>query len=255
MSYIAIEGQTPRPTEDLRDLLLGVSFPDVSLDAVDGIADFVSAAGYEYCSITNSQSSVTLAWNQVAQLSVSTRVSGSLVASWVPVYLSSEEQARRLAEKRSNVTADSITSAVAAYDAPERFATGGSGDPIVFMRPNVDVISAMSQALLLVGMQQLNGGGAPTTDVTDSNGGVVPLTSSQLLVLVQSLVRRNREIVSSRTVLRAAITNAASTDAAQAALNDYNSSVLALTFQTVGAFDLQTIDSAPITAVQLYTAT
>lgn len=255
MSYMAIEGETPRPIEDLRDLLPGVSFVEDDLATAPDIAEFIALAGYEPCAITNTQSSVQVAWNQVAQLGVASRVGGALQASWVAVALSQEAQAAILAEKRNAVTADAVSSAVVAYDAPERFATGTGNDPVVFMRPNVDVISAMSQALLLVGMQQLNGGGSPTTEVTDSNGNAVSLTSAQLLTLVQSLVKRNKEIVSSRTVLRAAITNASSTDAAQSALDSYNATILALTLQTAGALDIETIDASPVAAVQLYTAT
>jgi hypothetical protein len=257
MNYIAIQGETPRPLDDLRYLLPNISFPEDELTSTSDLAAFIALAGYEACTVTNTEASVTLAWNQIAQLGTASRVAGALVAAWAPVAISADAQLTKLADERSIKSSASAAATDAVYDAPQTFATGtGQNDPAVYMRPNSDTIDSLSQLLLLAVVDTLANpqNAAALITIIDAAGTSVPLTQTQLRTLVAALIDKKAEVISLRTALRADLTTSRTPDVTVAALDSFNNEILKTSFQTISGFDMQTRDNQPLLQKQLYSA-
>lgn len=203
MDYIAIEGETPRPVDDLRVLLPTASFPEEEMVSSTGLEDFITLAGYEVCTLTNASSDITPEWNQVVQLGVATRVNGALEAAYSAVAMSSELAAATLSAAKDSGRASVDQSTVGVQTAAVTFSSGTDiADPEVSLSPDAETMSNLSQLLLVA--QNANTGAT----IKDVNGNNVTLTLPQLKELTAAVVEYNADIVADRVTANAAINSA-----------------------------------------------
>lgn len=217
MDYIAIEGETPRPLDDLRVLLPAVSFPEEPLTTAADFSDFIALAGYEICTLTNLEADITPEWNQYVALGVATRVNGSLEASYAAVNMDSDLAAATLTSAKDSGQSDVDETTATTQAAITGFGTGtGAGDPPIFLRPDAETISNLSQLLLVA--QNANTGAT----VVDANGSSVTLTLAQLQTLTAAVVEANADITAARATARAAIAAATTPTAITVAVTTFN---------------------------------
>lgn len=205
--YIAIEGETPRLLEDLREILPGASFPSEEMTDVSNFLDILAVTAYEHCVITNAEPT-NLAFNERAALGVAARVNGDLQASWSTVSADATDAADTLAALKVAARSDVEThTASELYDTVIKFCTGNSeSDPEVDLRPNPETVALVTQ--LVVVAQNANTG----ADITDADGDVISLTLAQLQFLLAGITELLACITSRKAVARASI-DAATTDA------------------------------------------
>lgn len=198
--YIAIEGETPRPLEDLREILPGASFPSEEMTDVSNFLDILAVTSYEHCVITNAEPT-NLEHNERAELGVATRVNGDLQASWAIVSADSTDAADTLTAAKTNAKQEIDDYSISTiWDAVETFASGvDPGDPEVDLRPNPETVAILSQILVVA--QNAETG----ADIRDINGAVVSLTLTQLQTLVAAVTELAACIAARRAVARADI--------------------------------------------------
>ena len=203
MDYIAIEGETQRPVDDLRLLLPTASFPEEEIISVTGLEDFIALAGYEVCTITNLEADITPEWNQFVQLGVAARVNGALQASWSAVNMDADIAAATLSAAKDDGRASVDQSTVDVQTAAVTFSSGTDiADPEVSLSPDAETMSNLSQLLLVA--QNANTGAT----IKDVNGNNVTLTLPQLKELTAAVVEYNADIVADRVTANAAINSA-----------------------------------------------
>lgn len=217
MDYIAIEGETPRPLDDLRTLLPAVSFPEDDLLYAIDFSDFIALAGYEVCTITNLASDITPAWNQYVELGVATRVNGVLEAAYVAENMDAELSAATLTEAKDSGQSSVDETTATTQNAATGFGTGlNAGDPPVSLRPDAETVANLSQLLLVA--QNANTGAT----VVDANGSSVALTLPQLQTLTAAVVEANADLTAARATARASIAAATSPTAVTVAVTTFN---------------------------------
>jgi hypothetical protein len=217
MDYIAIEGETPRPVDDLRLLLPTVSFPEAEITSAADLGDFITLAGYEVCVVTNLASDITPAWNQFVALGAATRVDGALQASWSAVSMPEDVAASTLAAAKTTGQSDVDTTTLTVQETIAVFASGtGENDPAVSLRPGTETIANLSQLLLVA--QNANTGAT----VVDANGAAVNLTLAQLQVLTAAVVEANADLTAARAIAKASIIAATDTTAISIAVAVFN---------------------------------
>lgn len=205
--YIAIEGETPRPLEDLRDILPGASFPNEEMTSVANFLDILAVTAYEHCTITNAEPT-GLEHDERAELGVATRVSGALQASWSVVSADNDDATDTLDALKNNARSSIDDHTVTElYDTPVKFCTGDSeSDPEVDLRPNPETVALVTQ--LVVVAQNANVG----AEITDTDGDVISLTLEQLQFLLAGITELLACVTSRRAIARASI-DAATTNA------------------------------------------
>lgn len=218
-AYIAIEGETPRPLEALREILPGASFPDTEMTDTDNFLDILAVTAYEPCEITNSEPT-NLEYNERAELGVATRVGGALQAAWSVVSADSEDATTTLAVLKTNArnsveeyTANSF------YDVAVKFCTGNSeSDPEVDLRPNPETVALVTQ--LVVVAQNANTG----AEITDVDGDVISLTLPQLQFLLAGITELLACLTARKAVARASIESATTAAGITSAVSTYTGS-------------------------------
>lgn len=217
MAYIATENNTPIPLDDLRDLLPNVSFPIETLTSTTDYADFITAAGYEVCAITNAATDITPAWNEKVELGTATRVNGSLQASYSAVSLTAEEEAAALASIKENAAASVDARSDAVRGAAQTFSSGTAGsDPDVSLRPDEETINNLVK--LLVVAQNAN---SSSVTITDVNGSSATISLAQLQYLTAGAVETESQIVADRAVATAAIATATTGTTVETAVSTF----------------------------------
>lgn len=214
--YIAIEGETPRLLEDLREILPGASFPSEEMTDVSNFLDILAVTAYEPCDITNAEPT-NLEHDERAELGVATRVGGALQAAWAIVSADSTDAADTLTAAKTNAKQEVDDYSInTIWDTIETFATGvNPNDPEVDLRPNPETVAILSQILLVA--QNAETG----ADVTDANGVVVSLTLTQLQTLVAAVTELAACIAARRAVARADIDAAVDFPSVNLALSTY----------------------------------
>lgn len=217
MDYIAIEGETPRPVDDLRLLLPNVSFPEDEITSAADLADFIALAGYEVCTITNLAADITPNWNQSVVLGVAQRVNGALQASYSAVNIDGELATDTLAAAKESGLSDVDETTATSQENIASFATGtGAGDPTVSLRPDSETVANLSQVLLVA--QNANTGAT----IVDANGASVALTLAQLQVLVAAVIEATADLTAARAVAKAGILTATTPEEIAVVVSTFN---------------------------------
>lgn len=214
--YIAIEGETPRLLEDLREILPGASFPAEEMTDATKFSDVLAVTSYEVCVITNSEPT-DLEFDERAQLSVATRVNGSLQASWSVVSADQSDAADTLTTAKTNAKQEVEDYSInTIWDTIETFASGvNPNDPEVDLRPNPETVAILSQILLVA--QNAETGAV----ITDAHGAVVSLTLVQLQTLVAAVIELAACVAARRFVARADIDAAGTFSAINSVVSTY----------------------------------
>lgn len=210
-THIAIEGQVPRPVNDIKVILPAVSFPYDEITTTTGLESIIALANYEPCTVG---SVPELAWNQTAVLGVATRVNGALTASYTATNLNSGDADTVLTSYKQTAIAavnaiDDVT-----YNTPITFANIDN-TKTVDLRPDQETLNNLVRLLVIA--QNANTG----ISIVDAYGNLVTLTLAQAKEIGAALFENAAARVEARAVTLAAIDAAATVSAVTAAVTNH----------------------------------
>ena len=212
-THIAIEGQVPRPVNDIKTLLPSVSFPYDEITSTSGLESIIALTGYEPCTVGSVPG---LAWNQTAVLGVATRSGGALSASYTATNLSAEDAAAILAASKQ-VAVNSVDEIEAAsFNTPLNFADTNNTKSIT-LRPDTETVNNLTRLLLVA--QNADAG----ITVIDSSGSAVSMTLNQAKQICAAVFETSAAGVERRAVAYAAIEAATTPAAAESAASSHAS--------------------------------
>lgn len=200
-THIAIEGEVPRPVNDIKILLPDVSFPADEITSTSGLETIIAlATGYEPCTVGAVPS---LAWNETAVLGAATRVSGALEANYTATAMSqSDADAVLAAAKQAAVDAMNAIDETY-FNTPTAFANV-SETTEVDLRPDQETLNNMIRLLVIA--QNAN----TSATIIDANGNPVTLSLADMQEVSAAFFQDAAARVEGRAITFAAI-NAATT--------------------------------------------
>lgn len=210
-THIAIEGQAPRPVNDIKVILPEVSFPYDDITTTAGLESIIALAGYEPCTIGAVPS---LAWNQTAVLGVATRVNGDLVASYTATNLSENDAAAVLEAYRQSALATVNAIDDTTFNTPTAYANLNN-TKVIDLKPDQETLANLTR--LLVVAQNANAG----ITVIDANGNPVSLTLNETKEIFAAAAQHAGEIAAYRATTGALIKNATTPTAIDNAVADH----------------------------------
>lgn len=188
--FIGQESATPVPLDSLRDIATNFSFPAVELTNASDWTEVLASISYEVVTITNAETDVTAAWNQDVQLGLSSRVGGSLQASYAAVTLSTADAALRLESLKEEAIDDTNADQEAIMLDGKAFATSSaSGASTITINYDNQTLGYIAQVLQVA--QNANTG-ATIQDATGTNR---TLTLNELKYICASMVETQQDLI------------------------------------------------------------
>jgi hypothetical protein len=188
--YIGQESGTPVLLDELRNIATNISFPDAELTTASDWTEVLTSVSYEVVTITNAETDVTPAWNQKVQLGISTRVSGSLQASWSAVAMTTAEAAVALETLKQEAEDDTGSEQELIMRDSKSFAkSSASGAATVTLNYDNQTLGYIAQVLQVA--QNANTGAT----IQDATGADVTLTLNELKYICASMVETAQDLI------------------------------------------------------------
>lgn len=188
--YIGQESGTPVLLDELRNIATNISFPDAELTTASDWADALTSVSYEVVTITNAETDITPAWNQKVQLGISTRVSGSLQASWGAVAMTTAEAAASLESIKQEAEDDTNSEQELIMRDSKSFAkSSASGAATITLNYDNQTLGYIAQVLLVA--QNANTGAT----IQDATGTDQTLTLNELKYVCASMVETAQDLI------------------------------------------------------------
>ena len=188
--YIGQESATPVLLDELRNIATSISFPDAELTTASDWTDALSSVSYEVVTVTNAETDVTPAWNQKVQLGISTRVSGSLQASWSAVAMTTAEAAAALEALKQEAEDDTASEQELIMRDSKSFAkSSASGAATITLNYDNQTLGYIAQVLQVA--QNANTGAT----IQDATGTDQTLTLNELKYICASMVETAQDLI------------------------------------------------------------
>lgn len=188
--YIGQESATPVLLDELRNIATNISFPDAELTTASDWTDALSSVSYEVVTVTNAETDITPAWNQKVQLGISTRVNGSLQASWSAVAMTTAEAAAALEALKQDAEDETNSDQELIMRDSKSFAkSSASGAATITLNYDNQTLGYIARVLQVA--QNANTGAT----IQDATGTDVTLTLNELKYVCASMVETAQDLI------------------------------------------------------------
>lgn len=188
--YIGQESATPVLLDELKNVATNISFPDAELTTASDWTDALSSVSYEVVTVTNAETDVTPAWNQKVELGISSRVSGSLQASWGAVAMTTAEAAAALEALKQSAEDDTeLEQELIMRDSKSFAKSSASGAATITLNYDNQTLGYIAQVLQVA--QNANTGAT----IQDATGTDQTLTLNELKYICASMVETAQDLI------------------------------------------------------------